>query len=144
MRAGRLDRRITIQRKVITLSDSGEPIKHWGTLAERSASMTPVRGDERFNDPQFIAEEQIEFRVRYSSVLSDLNPLDRVIYPSLVSGAALVRRIHDILAVHEIGRREGLQIITRRRPDVLVHESLAFDSTLITFDDTAHTWDEAA
>lgn len=89
--------------------------------------MAPVRGEERFDAPQYIASEQVEFRVRYAEVLVDLTPLDRVIYPAFTAdeiGASPVpdvttRRIYDVLAVHEIGRREGLQIITARRADVL-------------------------
>lgn len=89
--------------------------------------MAPVRGEERFDAPQYIASEQVEFRVRYAEVLAALTPLDRVIYPAFTTdeiGASpvpdvMTRRIYDVLAVHEIGRREGLQIITARRADVL-------------------------
>lgn len=142
MRAGRLDRRITIQRKESEPSDSGEPIDTWETLATVWASMSPVRGDERFDAPQLIAGEQIEFRVRWSSILAGLNALDRIIYPT--QNHPHISHIHDILAVHEIGRREGLQIIAWRRADVLDDPDAFFDSTDITFDDTSHTWDEAA
>lgn len=123
MRSGRLDRRITIQRSTSTPSDSGEPELEWGDLAAVWAWMAPVRGSERFTNPQLVAEEQIEFRIRYSATVADLTPLDRIIYPSL-SGSLPTKRVHDILAVHEIGRREGLQIITQRRPDVLTFEDI--------------------
>lgn len=123
MRGGRLDRLITIQRKTSTASDSGEPQDTWTTIAplRRPASMAPVRGDERFNIPQISALEQIEFRIRYSSDVAALSPQDRIIHPALSADSPepAVRKIHDVLAVHEIGRREGLQIITQRRPDVL-------------------------
>lgn len=124
MRAGRLDRLIDIQRKTTTLSDSGEPVETWTNLVtRRAASMSPVKGDERFAVPELVANEQIEFRVRYSSSLLNLTPQDRVIYPALSEDSPedepTTRQIHEILAVHEIGRREGLQIITQRRPDVI-------------------------
>lgn len=121
MRAGSLDRTVTIQRKAVTQSESGEPVETWTTLARRAASMRPVRGDERFAAPQIGAQEQIEFRVRYSTDMAALSPQDRVIYPALAvenPETPAERQIHDIVAVHEIGRREGLQIITTRRPDV--------------------------
>ena len=124
MQSGRLDRRITIQRKTSTASDSGESIEVWETVGElrRAASMRPVRGDERFATDQTVGQEQIEFRVRYSSDVAALSPLDRVVHPALSADSPLAepteRQIHDVLAVHEIGRREGLQIITLRRPDV--------------------------
>jgi head-tail adaptor len=123
MRAGRLDRFITIQRDSNSVSASGAPSKTWTTIvSRRPASMTPVKGEERFNQPQINAQEQIEFRIHYSSDVADLSPLDRIIHPALgtdsPSDDPLERHIHDILAVHEIGRREGLKIITQRRPDV--------------------------
>jgi len=124
MRAGRLDRLITIQRKTITASDSGEPVESWTAVGDirRAASMLPVRGEERFGEPQLVGKEQIEFRVRYSVELAALTPQDRIVHPALSEASPEdvpdTRRIHDILAVHEIGRREGLQIITARRADV--------------------------
>lgn len=124
MRAGRLDRLITIQRKSVTASDSGEPQESWATVGtlRRAASMSPVKGDERFSNPQINALEQVEVRVRYSADVAALTPQDRIIYPALEEASPentpAGRNIYDVLAVHEIGRREGLQIITQRRPDV--------------------------
>ena len=120
MRAGRLDRKITIQRKTGDVSPSGEPVEAWGALVTRWASMAPVRGDERFSSPQVVANEQIEWRLRWDLALADLSPQDRIVYPAIDPAAEPVTRsVYEILAVHEIGRREGLQIITTRRPDVL-------------------------
>lgn len=123
MRAGRLDRLITIQSKASTISASGGVTEAWTTIANRRpASMSPVRGDERFSAPGIVAFEQIEFRIRYSADVADLSPQDRIIYPALGTDSPAEvpeeRRIHDVLAVLEIGRREGFQIITQRRPDV--------------------------
>lgn len=126
MRAGILDRRVTIQRKTVTQSPSGEPAEAWANLVlRRPASMWPVKGDERFTSPEKVANEQIEFRVRYSADVSTLTPLDRIIHPALTEDQAAdaeyvipTRSIHDVLAVLELGRREGLRIITNRRSDV--------------------------
>jgi len=120
MRAGKLDRLIDIQRKSSTASASGEPQDTWTNIVSRKpASMSPVDGDERFSTPETVSLEQVEFRVRYSDVVAALTPLDRIIYPALNDGDSVPsRRIHNILAVHEIGRREGLRIITERRPDL--------------------------
>jgi head-tail adaptor len=118
MRAGRLDRHITIQRKSSSYSDTGEPIDTWSALAaDKPASVSPVRGEERFSGEQYIARQQTEFRVRWSSDLADLTPLDRIIYPSADAGDPPTASIYDVMAVHEIGRREGLQIITARQTD---------------------------
>lgn len=128
MRAGNLDSHITIQRNTPTLTTSGAPVASWANVGalRRPADVMPVRGDERFGGDQFVAKEQIEFRVRYSTSIADLSPLDRVVYPALTTEEindspqpdVVERRIHDILAVHEIGRREGFRIIAARRVDV--------------------------
>lgn len=128
MQAGRLDRLVTIQRHTTALGDDGHPTDSWSTLGEqrRPASMRPLRGDERFSAPQYVASEQVEFRIRYAATVDDLSPKDRIIYPAFTdaevgaspSPDAETRRVYDIIAVHEIGRREGLQIFTARRSDV--------------------------
>lgn len=126
MAAGKLDRKITIQRKTSVQLDSGEPVDTWANLAvRRSASMWPFKGDEKFSAPERVAYEQVEFRVRYSADVAALTPKDRVLYPALTEAQAAdsgyeipARSVHEILAVHEINRREGLKIITQRRPDV--------------------------
>lgn len=124
MRAGPLDRRITIQRKSSTASGSGEPVETWSTIAERlPAVMRPVRGDERFTGEQVVGQEQVEFRIRYSTALANLGQLDRVIYPALADESPEdepdLRNVYEVLAVHELVRREVLQIITQRRADVV-------------------------
>ena len=123
MRAGRLDRLITIQRKSSTPSDSGEQQETWTTIIERrAAGYRPLKGEERFTGEQVIGTEQIEFRIRWSANVAALSQQDRIVYPALADESPEdepdTRNIYDVLAVHEIGRREGLLIITQRRSDV--------------------------
>lgn len=123
MRAGRLDRRITIQRKTTTRSNSGAEVETWTTLVNRRpATAVPVRGGETFNNVAVIAQEIMEFWVRYSANIADLSPGDRVIYPALSEDSPEdeppARHIYDVLALHETGRRDGIKIIAQRRPDV--------------------------
>jgi head-tail adaptor len=120
-----LDRRITVLRKTETASSSGERVTVWSPLSlRRSASMRPVRGEERFENPTTVATDQTEFHIRYSSDVADLTPLDRIIQPALVvdedPAEVLPRFVHDIISVQEIGRRDGLKIITLRRPDIKI------------------------
>lgn len=122
MRAGRLDRRVTIQRKVVTQSSSGQPVESWVTLAARRwASHSPLTGDERFTDPQYAGKQQVEWGIRWSADVADLSPLDRIVYPALAAGSPPPIPDHasvfDVVAVHEIGRREGLRVVTVRRAD---------------------------
>jgi len=126
MQAGKLDRKITIQRKSSTLSESGDPVDTWTNLAiRRSASMWTFRGTEGFANPEETSYEQVEFRVRYSADIVDISPKDRIIYPALTEAQAADvgyvvpgRSIYDVLSVLELNRREGLKIITQRRPDL--------------------------
>lgn len=123
MRAGKLDRTIAIQRKTETRSESGEPVETWADLSVRPASRIPVRGEERFAGPQWVAKEQVEFWVRWADVIADISPLDRVIYPvpDLTSSppeTITESMIYDIMAVPEIGRRVGIKIMAARRVDV--------------------------
>lgn len=123
MRAGRLDRKLDVQRKSVTLDDFGQEVETWTNLsARRAASYGPVKGEERFTADQFVAREQIEFRIRYSAIVADLNPMDRIIYPAIDPDSSpedtvTTDRIFDIMAVFEIGRREGLRILAARRPE---------------------------
>lgn len=126
MRAGRLDRLITIQRKTSTASDSGEPVDGWAAIGavRRAASVwTPPAGEESFRDPQLVAREKVEWLIRYSADVAALTPQDRIIYPALSEASPEdvpdQRNIYDVAAVHEYGRREGLRIVTARRPDII-------------------------
>jgi head-tail adaptor len=125
MRAGRLDRLITIQRKTYTESPSGEPLESWSTIvARRPASIwTPQSGQESFSEPQMVAREKVEWLVRWSNDVADLSPLDRLVYPALADESPDdvpdERNIYDVIAVHEYKRREGLRIVTARRADVV-------------------------
>jgi head-tail adaptor len=116
MRAGKLDRRVSIETNTPVQDVSGEEIADWARIGPiRWASIQAVSGEERFIAEQLVARQQNEFHVRWSSDLSSLHPGDRVVYP--VTSTPVDSEIYDILAVHEIGRREGLRIITARRAE---------------------------
>lgn len=123
MKAGKLDRKIDIQRKSDGQTDSGAPVETWTNLAARlAATYSPVRGDEKGSAPQPVASQQVDFWIRWTAALAGLTPKDRVIYPAIfedVSPADEITddRIYDIIEVSEIGRREGLKIRTSRRAD---------------------------
>lgn len=123
MRAGRLDRIIDIQRNAPTQSSSGEPQDVWTTIiSRRRAGVRAVSGDERSTNVQTVGREQIEFHIRWSDNVSDLSQKDRIIYPALSEDSPedepSTKQIHDILEIHEVGRREGLHIVALRRSDV--------------------------
>jgi head-tail adaptor len=117
MRAGQLDRRVALQRKVTGYSSSGEPTESWSTLVERWAGVAPVTGDERNAAQQWVAREQTKFTLRWSPEIADLSPVDRIAFPAddAANSPLVSRSTYDIITVHEVGRHEQLVIVAARR-----------------------------
>lgn len=93
MRAGKLDRRITIRRATTAANDFGEEIETWADVATVWAQQRPNRGGERFAAQQMVGTKVLTFQIRYRS---DVTNRDRVVYNG---------REYNILDVREIGRR---------------------------------------
>ncbi len=108
MFAGKLDRRITLQRASVTTNEYGEEVPTWLTLATVWASKKDVSDGERIAAAEVAAEIGTRFQIRWDSSWSDLSPLDRVVYDG---------RTYNISAVKEIGRREGLEISAAARAE---------------------------
>lgn len=108
MRAGKLDRRITIQRASIAASGSGEPVETWADLATVWAQARPVRGEERFATRQLVGTAVMTFYMRYRSDLA-ITVKDRISYDG---------KTWDILDVREVGRRVVTEIDAKARADV--------------------------
>jgi len=71
MRAGRLDRQITIQHATVIQDASGQEIEHWEPFASVWASRKDVRGSERFSSDQRFAARSAVYRLRYLSGLNE-------------------------------------------------------------------------
>ena len=99
MRAGRLDRKVTIQTFTATQNDYGEPVETWTTLADVWAERTPLSGREAFISDQMAALSLIKYRIRYRS---DVDTKARI------SDAGVY---YNIRSVQIIGRNEGLEIV---------------------------------
>lgn len=106
MRAGKLDRRITIRRKTITWSGSGEPIETWADLATVWAQQRPNRGGERFATRQLVGTAVMTFHIRYRA---GLTVQDRIVYDG---------KTWDIADIREIGRKVVHEIDCAARADV--------------------------
>lgn len=106
--AGKLDRRVTIQRAATVTNALGEAVPTWADLATVWAAKQEIRDSERFDAQQLAAEISMRFRIRYSPKVADVSPKDRLIFEA---------RTYDIAAVKEIGRREGLELTARARAD---------------------------
>lgn len=104
MDAGSLDRRVTFHRDRIVENDHGDKVQGWSELATVWASVRPSPGSERLASAEAAANAPTVVTIRWSSLVADLNPADRLEYP-VASG-----RYFNIISVVEIGRRDGLQI----------------------------------
>lgn len=100
MRAGKLDRRVTIQRWTETgRNDLNEPIMAWAVIATVWAQQRPDRGSERFAAAQVSGAAVMTFHIRYRA---DLTDQDRLVYEG---------KTYQIVAPsRELGRRSGTEI----------------------------------
>lgn len=103
--AGKRDRRITLERLVSEKID-GTPKDSWKPIATVWAAKNELKGYERFQNDRNVADAEVEFVILYSGDVKDLSTADRVTY-----GDAK----YDIIAVAEIGRKDGLSIKAKRR-----------------------------
>jgi SPP1 family predicted phage head-tail adaptor len=108
MRAGPLDRRITLQRATFAQDATGQHIATWATLATVWVAKRDLSDSERVAAAEVSAEITTRFHIRWDSSWADLNPKDRAVFEG---------RTYDIWGVKEIGRREGLEITAAARSD---------------------------
>lgn len=101
MRAGKLDRRISIQSKTFSQSDSGEEVVSWGTIATIWAEKIENRGAERFAAKQLTGSSVVTFRFRWSDTTLPITVEHQIVFAG---------RVYDITDVREIGRHEGIEV----------------------------------
>ena len=103
MRAGEMDREITIEQDTGTTSDAvGEPIANWTEFAKPRAKVSPTAGREGFDAGQYQATADTEFRIYW---LAGVSVKMRIVYDDAR---------YNILDIRELGRREGLIIVAQR------------------------------
>jgi SPP1 family predicted phage head-tail adaptor len=100
VRAGGLDRRVTLQRFTEEQDEYGEPIMVWMDLATVFAEVRQQGGREYLAAASTVAEKRVVFSIRW---YPDLTVLDRVSYDGV---------LHNIAEVREIGRRDGVELHT--------------------------------
>jgi SPP1 family predicted phage head-tail adaptor len=108
MRAGRLDRRISIERVTTAPDAFNTPVETWTTIAEVWASKEDIKDGERLRAQEVSAEITTRFQIRWSTTVADVNPKDRLTFDA---------KTYDIFGVKEIGRREGIEITAAARAD---------------------------
>lgn len=98
MRAGRLDRRITIEQLVETRTATGAVKESWTFFSKVWAQVTPMSASERFLSDSKRSVRVNKFKIRY---LKDLQNTMRIQYEGLV---------YKIIGIAELGRFEGYEI----------------------------------
>lgn len=98
MRAGKLDRIITIERQVETVKPSGAVASTWTKFATVRAEIVQQSATEFLTGFGEAESGSIVFRIRY---VPSISTADRVTY----AGTA-----YDLKEVTEIGRRRGLEL----------------------------------
>ena len=96
--AGRLDRRVLIERKTVIQDETGQPIESWATWKVVWMGKRDIRAEERFSADQELATETTVFVSHY---IDGLRSDDRL---------AVEGKTYDILGLAEMGRRSGLEI----------------------------------
>ncbi len=104
MRAGSLDRSITLERRSETVSDAGTVTESWAALTTMRAERVEVSSDEANTETGKSEVVRMTFRTRY---FAGLTTDDRLVF----DGQAF-----DIVGIDEIGRRRGLLLRVERRP----------------------------
>jgi SPP1 family predicted phage head-tail adaptor len=104
MNIGRLDRRITLQSLSVTRDEWNHPTEAWTDLATIWATKTPRRALEPTEEKQVVALNVVDWYIRHrTDVTADMRLKDAD------------DNVFDIVAVQEVGRKEGLKITTERR-----------------------------
>lgn len=108
MFAGKLDRRIKLQKNVLALDDYGNQIDNWSEYINVWANVKPISDGERFGGGEVKAYATHRFQIRWHLMIADLSAVWRLEYDG---------RQYDISGVKELGRREGFEITATARAD---------------------------
>ncbi len=102
LRAGKLDREITIERETETVAPSGAVSKVWAPVATVRAELVQQSADEYLAGFGEAEGDNVVFRVRY---LAGITTADRVSYAG---------DTYDIDGIAEFGRRKILEIRAKK------------------------------
>ena len=105
MRAGKMDRWITIEQFTAVQDSYGQETETWTEFAKVWAEKVDIKARERFAAAQDIAEETTRFRLRW---LAGITPKMRIV---------LDDKTFNIEGIAELGRRAGLEIVAVARVD---------------------------
>lgn len=105
MKAGRLDRRLMIRRRVVDDGGQWGPVTTWPEGPVVWARIEHGKEDEAFAANELYSVRIVTFETRYMEEVGNEDRLE------------CEGQFYDILGVREIGRRQGLEIKAEWRPD---------------------------
>ena len=106
--AGRLDRRITIERPTYETDEfGGAAVSAWVPIGTVWAEVTPVSDGEHWRAAELAAEVTTRFRIRWGL---GVTVEDRIIYGG---------RVYDISSGKELGRQQWQELTASSRGEAL-------------------------
>ena len=109
MKAGELNRRLTIQRAVYTINALNEKVPSWQELMVVWASKRDVSDCERIASQQVSAYITTRFKLRWSRLAATISPTDRLVFDG---------RIYEIYSCKETDFHDGIEISAAARNEV--------------------------
>lgn len=103
MNAGRMDRKVDLMKPTTTTDSFGQVVESFAAEVSVWAQKRDVTGREDVEADQVVAQVRTEWTIRWRS---DILPTWRIRYGS---------EIYLIDGILEIGRREGMKILTTKR-----------------------------
>ena len=110
MRAGNLDRRLTIERKTVTEDALGGQVETWAPVAglvNIPCQFEQVSDAERWRAAEIQVDVSARFTIRWSPVAATITPLDRIQFEGREYGI-----MHK---PKEVQRRRGLELTASAR-----------------------------
>lgn len=108
--SGKRDRLVTIQSMASSVGGSGFPVETWTDLSTVWAHRMDSRGTERFRADQLSAPFDTRWEVPYSEEwdpeLVEVPKARRLVHEG---------RAHDIVWAEQLGRRQGIALMTLAR-----------------------------
>lgn len=107
MEPGERDRQVVIEQAGEATGSGGFPTETWTTLCTMFASRQDLSARERLQggvEAEFTTRWEVNYRTDLDPELVDVPKLRRLTYQG---------RVHDVIEASVIGRREGVELLTR-------------------------------
>jgi SPP1 family predicted phage head-tail adaptor len=108
MDAGKLDRRVTLQRQGVATDDGFQSVPGaFADLAEVWAQFIPLTATERAQAGETQAYAQARYRIRKDTLWADLNAKDRLVDGRTFNITAVNEPDRDWLVIECVARADG-------------------------------------